>query len=237
MISIDSCPVTIRTSAHSVPSTPGWMGEVALIAQYLCKQGILSAIAEQVRFAQRRFGRYEVLDGCRPCSWGMQSVENAPLKLSTNGFLAFAYAFMALFGRERLPARSMLSCFLAALFASRLSRRLSTVFLSDGFSRPLDKEEHVAGLWDRQGTRLPRLRRGWHARGRLATGETSKLGSAHATEPFAPPACRLSTPAASVGKWCTRAPVAGQFWQPGPRTVPGRTAPRSGGSPVVLEGT
>jgi hypothetical protein len=62
MISIDSCPVTIQTSTQSVPSTPGWMGEVALIAHYLRQQGILSAIAEQVRFARRRFGRYEVLD-------------------------------------------------------------------------------------------------------------------------------------------------------------------------------
>jgi len=33
--------------------------EVALLAHYLRKQGILSAIAEQVRFARRRFGRYE----------------------------------------------------------------------------------------------------------------------------------------------------------------------------------
>jgi len=35
MISIDSCPVTIQTSAQFVPSIPGWMGEVALIAHNL----------------------------------------------------------------------------------------------------------------------------------------------------------------------------------------------------------
>jgi hypothetical protein len=62
MISIASGPVTIQTSAQSVPSTPGWMGEVVLIAHYLRKQGFLSTIAEQVRFARRRFGRYEILD-------------------------------------------------------------------------------------------------------------------------------------------------------------------------------
>jgi hypothetical protein len=62
MISIVSGPVTIQTSAQSVPCTPGWMGEVTLIAHHLRKLGVLSAIAEQVRFARRRFGRYEVLD-------------------------------------------------------------------------------------------------------------------------------------------------------------------------------
>ncbi|SRR6266699_5491348 len=62
MISIASSPVTIQTSAQSVPSTPGWMGEVTLIAHHLRKLGVLSAMAEQVRFARRRFGRYEVLD-------------------------------------------------------------------------------------------------------------------------------------------------------------------------------
>ncbi|SRR5258708_18489961 len=62
MISIVSSPVTIQTSAQSVPSPPGWTGEVALIAHYLRKQGVFSAIAEQVRCARRRFGRYEVLD-------------------------------------------------------------------------------------------------------------------------------------------------------------------------------
>jgi hypothetical protein len=38
------------------------MGEVALIAHYLRTQGGRAAIAEQVRFARRRFGRYDVID-------------------------------------------------------------------------------------------------------------------------------------------------------------------------------
>jgi hypothetical protein len=35
---------------------------VALIVPYLRKQGVLSAISSQVRFARRRFGNYEVID-------------------------------------------------------------------------------------------------------------------------------------------------------------------------------
>ena len=59
---------------------------------------------------------------------------------------------MALFGRERLPARSTLSRFLTALSPEPVEA-LRTLFLSDLLARSLDKEEHVAGLWDRQGTR------------------------------------------------------------------------------------
>jgi hypothetical protein len=36
--------------------------EATLIVHYLRQQGVLDAIAEHVRFARRRFGRYEVID-------------------------------------------------------------------------------------------------------------------------------------------------------------------------------
>ncbi len=36
--------------------------EVVVISGYLRKHGILSKINEQVRFARKRFGRYEVID-------------------------------------------------------------------------------------------------------------------------------------------------------------------------------
>ncbi len=35
--------VSIQTSSESVPATPSWFGEVALIIPYLRKQGVLSA--------------------------------------------------------------------------------------------------------------------------------------------------------------------------------------------------
>jgi hypothetical protein len=62
MSSIDDSVVTIQTSSLSVPSTPSWFGEVSLLAHHLHRQGVLVAIEEQVHFARRRFGRYEVID-------------------------------------------------------------------------------------------------------------------------------------------------------------------------------
>ncbi len=62
MVSITDSSVTIQTSPQSVPSTPPWFGEVAIIAHYLSRQGVLSAIEEHVRFTRRRFGHYEVID-------------------------------------------------------------------------------------------------------------------------------------------------------------------------------
>ena len=59
MNSITDGSIIVQASSQSVPSTPPWFGEVALIVQYLRKHEILSAIAERVRFARRRFGQYE----------------------------------------------------------------------------------------------------------------------------------------------------------------------------------
>jgi hypothetical protein len=62
----------------------------------------------------------------------------------------FATAFMALFGRERLPARSTLSRFLAALTPESVEA-LRTLFLEDLLARRVVKEEQPGGLWDRAG--------------------------------------------------------------------------------------
>ena len=57
-----SSSVKIQTSAESVPSTPSWMGEVAVFAQVLSHTGRLQTIQEQVRFARPRFGTYDLID-------------------------------------------------------------------------------------------------------------------------------------------------------------------------------
>ncbi|MBV9228662.1 MAG: hypothetical protein JOZ18_05045 [Chloroflexi bacterium] len=54
--------VTIETSSQSVPSIPSWFGEVTMIAHYLEHLGVLSDVSERVRFAQRRFGQYDLID-------------------------------------------------------------------------------------------------------------------------------------------------------------------------------
>lgn len=150
MSSITNSPVKIQTSSHSVPSTPCWLGEVSVIAHFLKHQGVLSAIEEQVRFARRRFGHYDVIDFVVVLLGYAISGEQT-LETFYERVQPFAPTFMALFGRDRLPARSTLSRFLAALDQTPVDA-LRTLFLEDLLARPLEKEEHAGGLWDRQAT-------------------------------------------------------------------------------------
>jgi hypothetical protein len=62
MSSIADGSVQIQTSSEVQFATPSWLGEVALVASHLRKQGLLTKGSERVRFARRRFGRYDVLD-------------------------------------------------------------------------------------------------------------------------------------------------------------------------------
>ena len=149
MTSIAYSPVSIQTSAQSVPSTPDWFGEVTLISRYLQRQGVLTAIEEQVRFARRRFGRYEVIDFVAVL-FGYAVSGERTLEAFYEHLQPWADAFMALFGRDRLPARATLSRFLAALDQTAVES-LRTLFLKDLLARPLEKEEQPGGLFDRQG--------------------------------------------------------------------------------------
>jgi hypothetical protein len=141
--------VIIQTSAQVAPSTPPWMGEVTLIVHHLRKQGVLDAIGEHVRFARRRFGRYEVADFVAVLFGYAISAERT-LEAFYERLQPWASAFMALFGRDRLPARSTLSRFLASLDQAAVEA-LRTLYLHDLLARPLMKEEQPGGLWDRQG--------------------------------------------------------------------------------------
>jgi hypothetical protein len=62
MTSIADGAVCIQVSSESVPATPSWFGEVVLLTAHLRKHGVFNKITEQVRFARKRFGRYEVID-------------------------------------------------------------------------------------------------------------------------------------------------------------------------------
>jgi hypothetical protein len=150
MTSIANVSVRIQTSSESVPSTPCWLGEVTLLAHSLRQQGVLSAIAERVRFARRRFGHYEVLDFVAVL-FGYASSGEHTLQAFYTTVRPFASVFMALFGRDRLPAPSTLSRFLSAL-PSEPVEALRTLCLEDVLARPLNNEEPSCGLWDRQGS-------------------------------------------------------------------------------------
>src|SRR5947207_12825913 len=149
MTTIVYSPVTIQTSAQSVPSIPDWFGEITLLAHHLQQQGVLAAIEEQVRFARRRFGRYEVIDFLAVL-FGYAASGERTLESFYERLQPWASTFMALFGRDHLPARSTLSRFLAALDQAAVEA-LRTLFLQDLLARPLVKEEQAGGLWDRQG--------------------------------------------------------------------------------------
>jgi hypothetical protein len=150
MTSIAYSPVNIQASAHSVPSVPSWFGEVTLIAHFLTRQGVLAAIEDQVRFARRRFGRYEVIDFFAVLIGYAVSSERT-LETFYERLLPWADSFMALFGRERLPARSTLSRFLASLDQTTI-KTLRTLFLHDLLARRMGEEGQSGGLWDRGGT-------------------------------------------------------------------------------------
>ncbi len=128
MVSITDVPVTIQTSAQSVPSTPAWFGEVTLIAHYLKHLGVLAVLAENVRFARSRFGHYDTLDFVVVLLGYAISGERT-IEAFYERVQPFATEFMALFGRTRLPHRSTLSRFLEA--ASVNSGRGSARSLSE----------------------------------------------------------------------------------------------------------
>jgi hypothetical protein len=151
MNSIVDGSVYIQTAAESRCATPSWLGEVALVASHLQKQGILNKIGERVRFARRRFGHYDVVDFLAVL-FGYAISGERTLQDFYEAVQPFASPFMALFGRSRLPAPSTLSRFLAALPAEPVEA-LRTLFLEDLLARRLSPEEHDAGLWDRQGNR------------------------------------------------------------------------------------
>ena len=149
MTSIADGSMKIQTTSESNPSPPSWFGEVVLLIEYLRKHGVLSKISEQVRFARRRFGRYEVIDFLAVL-FGYAISGERTLEAFYERLQPFAAPFMALFDRDQLPARSTLSRFLAALTEAPVDA-LRTLFLDDLESRPLPDDKQTGSLLDRAG--------------------------------------------------------------------------------------
>lgn len=150
MSSIASPVVSIQTSPQSVPSLPSWFGEVSIVAHSLTQVGILEALSQHVHFARRRFGHSEVIDFVAVLIGYALSGERT-LQTFYERLSPFATAFMALFGRERLPHRSTLSRFLAAIDRPAVEA-IRALFEKDLLSRPLVQDDAAyGGLWDRQG--------------------------------------------------------------------------------------
>jgi hypothetical protein len=147
MTSIADGSVKIQTTSEAHFSTPAWFGEVVLLSRYLQKHGVLRKINEQVRFARKRFGRYEVIDFLAVLLGYAISGERT-LEEFYERLQPFAVPFMVLFDRDQLPARSTLSRFLAALTEEAVEA-LCTLFLDDLLARPLTHDKQTGGLVDR----------------------------------------------------------------------------------------
>jgi hypothetical protein len=143
--------VSIQTEASPIPSVPAWFGEVALVAHALARQGILSKISHEVRFARKRFGTFEVIDFV-VVLMGYAISGEPTLAAYYERLLPFATPFMALFGRERvacpLDAQS-LSCGPGQGECGSATWRVRG---PDALARP-GPAEGVGGLWDRRGQR------------------------------------------------------------------------------------
>ena len=109
MTSIADGSVKIQTTPESNYSTPSWFGEVVVISRYLHKHGVRSLINEQVRFARKRFGRYEVSDFLAVLAGLCDQRRAHRWREFYESLQPIAVPFMALFDRDRLPARSTLS--------------------------------------------------------------------------------------------------------------------------------
>ncbi len=116
---------------------------------HLRKHEVLSKITERVRFARKRFGRYDVIDFLAVLFGYAISGEHT-LEEFYERLQPFAVPFMALFDRDRLPSRSALSRFLAALTEAPVEA-LRTLFLDDLLARPLTPDKQTGGLVDRAG--------------------------------------------------------------------------------------
>jgi hypothetical protein len=149
MTSIADGSVNIQATSESNLATLCWFGEIVLISSYLRKHGVLSKISERVRFARRRFGHYEVIDFLAVL-FGYAISGERTLEEFYERLQPFAVPFMALFERDRLPSRSALSRFLAALTEAPVEA-LRTLFLDDLLERPLTPDKQTGGLVDRVG--------------------------------------------------------------------------------------
>lgn len=150
MTSIADGSVKIQSTPEVNISTPSWFGEVVIMSSYLHKHGVLSKITEQMHFARKRFGRYEMIDFL-VVLFGYAISGERTLEEFYERLQPFAVPFMALFERDWFPSRSALSRFLAALTEAPVEA-LRTLFLDDLLSRPLSPDKQTGGLVDRTGT-------------------------------------------------------------------------------------
>jgi hypothetical protein len=104
--------IEVQTSPLERPSVPAWFAEVAILSQHLATKGLLQAFTHQIRLVRGHFGHYEPIDFLVLLIGYAISGERR-LSDFFERLAPFGAAFMALFGRAKLPHRSSLSRFRA----------------------------------------------------------------------------------------------------------------------------
>src|SRR6266536_6355750 len=95
--------VKLQIAPSSVPATPSWFAEVAVLAHVLTQFGVLDAIQQRARFAGARFGLSDTIDFVVVLIGYAVSGEPT-LKAFYERLWPFASTFMALFGRNPLTS-------------------------------------------------------------------------------------------------------------------------------------
>jgi hypothetical protein len=149
----NSC-VDIQTTAEHRPSVPAWFAEVVILSQHLATNGLLEAFGQQIHLVRGRFGSYEPIDFLALLIGYAISGERT-LADFFERVAPEAPAFMALFGRRRLPHRSSLSRFLADVDRPCLEA-FRTLFQKHGLARCVDIGNHWWSVGPK-GASLPRL--------------------------------------------------------------------------------
>jgi hypothetical protein len=142
--------IEVQTTSETRFSVPAWFAEVVIIARYLEKNGLLEALAQQVRLVRGRFGTYEPIDFLALLIGYAISGERT-LSDFFERLEPFETAFMALFGRKDLPHRSSLSRFLADVDRPCLEA-FRMLFEQQTFAQGWTSET-IGGIFDRQGRR------------------------------------------------------------------------------------
>ncbi len=173
--------VQVQIAPTSVPSTPSWLGEVAVLAHVFSQLGLQKAIEERVRFARARMGDYEVIDFVVMLLGYAVSGERT-FKAFYQRLLPFAEPFMALFGRANLPHPATLSRFLAALDHGSVEALRTLCARRSGGTTGV----RLPARWDvgPAGSALDRGRCRWHKTGCQTTGPSPDSGPSCCSSPL-----------------------------------------------------
>lgn len=142
--------LSLQTTDQVDTLPPPWLAEALLIAQLWRTTGLLDRLQQQVRLDRGRMGQYLLLDFVLVLLAYALSGEPS-VQTFYQHLQPVAPILMAAWQRERVPHRSTLSRFLAAIGPKTLDQ-LRSLFLAD-LNQQGFQAAQCGGLFDRVGTR------------------------------------------------------------------------------------